>query len=263
MKDRLFKYLLLFIALVYTINTSAQENMEQIQDNAEKKWPEFNYQLNKPLCPPVFNIQPETSIFGTTNRPLTINYNALSTYQIRWDTTDRYAIDRDALQSYFKPIIFSNTKHIDNYFPGVNTENINVYAASYDANLGFEGITTLGLGMQWTASEQLTFTANPFISQYFLPGDMYRRTSAGLNVMMIYETTDWLTLRSYGQYATNGVRNANMILAPRNSIGGDFLVKFSKNFGLGGGVQFVNHAGKWIPQYYPQIHINAAKKRNR
>jgi hypothetical protein len=266
MKDRLFKYLLLFIALVYAINTSAQENMEQIQDNAEKKWPELNPQINKSLYLPDFIFQPETSLFGKTGQPLTINYNVLPTYQIHWDDTDRNAMDREALQSYFKPMFYSNRKHKDNFFPGVTAENINFYAASYDANLGFEGITTLGLGMQWKASEQLMFTANPFVARYFLmPFEVYseERLSAGMKTMMTYQATDWLTMRLHGQYATNGVKTANVLLAPQTSFGGDFLVKFSKNFGLGGGVQFVNHAGKWIPLYYPQIHINAAKKKNR
>ena len=260
MKDRMFKYILLLIAFVYAVNTSAQEKNEQIQDNAEKNLIEFNYHLNNSL-PPIFNNQSEKSVFGIENQPLKINHNAFQTNHINWDKTDRFAIDRDALQQYFRPRFYSIHKRDDNLFPEIHSEKFNFFAISHDANYGFEASTRLGLGMQWEVTDKLTIIGNPFVTSYFMPFDVNRRFSAGLNVMAIYQANDWLIMRLHGQYASNGVKNANALLAPQNSFGGDVLVKFSKAFGLGGGVQYINHAGKWTPQFYPVIHINT-KKRN-
>jgi hypothetical protein len=263
MKDSKFKYLLLLIALVYAINTSAQERIEQIQSDSTKNRIEFNYHINNSLNPE-FNNQLDYSIFEKTIRPLTINHNALKINQIDWNKTDRFAIDRDALHNYFKPMFYSNYKSNDNFFPKISSEKINFYAESHDANYGFEGATSLRLGMQWNVSDKLTIAGSPFVTSYFLPFDFERRTAGGMKAMMIYQPNNWLIMRAHGQYTINGVRNANMLLAPhQKSFGGDVLFKFSDTFGLGGGVQYIYHAGKWTPQYYPLIHINAGKKRNR
>ena len=257
----MFKYILLFVAFVYAINTNAQEKNDQIEDNSEKKMVEFNYQLNNSLSP-IFNNQSEQSIFGKTNQPLKINYNNFSTNHIDWKIIDNHSYNREVLRNYFRPKFYSNYKRNDNLFPGIHAEKINFFAISHDADFGFGGATSLGLGMQWKVTDKLTIIGNPFITSYFLPFDVNRRLSTGLNVMAIYQANDWLIMRLHGQYAYNGVKNANMLLAPQNSFGGDVLVKFSQTFGLGGGVRYVNHAGKWTPQYYPLIHFNA-KKRNR
>jgi hypothetical protein len=261
MENSMFKYLLLFAALVYAINASAQENIEQIQGNSAKNRLEFNYHINNSLHP-AFNNQLDNALFEKTIQSLTINHNAFLTNQISWDKTDRFAIDRDALQLYFKPRFYSNYKIKDNFFPGLQSDKIDFFVESHDTNFGFEAATSLGLGMEWQATDKLTFTTNPFVTQYYMPFSLVRRTSVGLNVMTTFQPTNWLIMRAHGQYATNGVRSANALLAPRNSFGGDVLFKFSNTFGLGGGVQYVNHAGKWIPQYYPLLHINA-KKRSR
>ena len=261
MKISLFKYILIFIALVYSIQTSAQENIEQEQDNSEEKLFDFNYQINKSLYQ-TLNRQSDILIFEKPNHPFQINYNAFTSNHISWNETDRFAMDRKALQQYFRPIFYSNRNHKDHFFPGVTAEQINFFAESYDANLGFEGATSLGLGMQWKPTDKLTFTTNPFVSSYFLPFNNERRVSVGLNTMLIYQASDWLIMRAHGQYASNGTKLMNTFVAPQNSFGGDVLFKISNNFGIGGGVKYVNRGGKWIPQYYPIIHFNT-KKRNR
>jgi hypothetical protein len=214
------------------------------------------------LSPPLIN-QSAKTILEITNQPLKINYDNISTNQISWDMTDRYSIDREILQNRFKPMFYSDYKRNDNLFSGINSEKTTFSVRFQDAFLGFEGATSLSLGMEWQATDKLTITGNQFITRYFLPFDLQRRTSAGLNTMMIYQPTDWLIMRAHGQYAYKGVKNANMLLAPQSSFGGDVLLKFSNSFGLGGGVRYVNHAGKWIPQYYPLFHINATRKKNR
>ena len=261
MKVSMIKYILIFTALVYAIHTSAQENIEQIQDHSEEKLLDFNRQINKSLYP-TLNRPSVIYIFEKPNQPFPINYNTFTTNHISWNETDRFAMDRNALQSYFKPIFYSNHIRIDNYFPGITAEKINIFAESYDANLGFEGASSLGLGMEWKPTDNFTFITKPFVSGYFLPFDNARRVSAGLNTMLIYQASDWLIMRAYGQYATNGTKLMNTFVAPQNSFGGDVLFKFSNNFGLGGGVKYVNQGGKWTPQYYPLIHFNT-KKRNR
>jgi len=257
----MLKYILIFMALVYAIHTSAQENIEQIQDHSEEKLFDFNHLMNKPLYQ-TLNRPPDIFIFEKPNQPFPINYNTFTTTHISWDKTDRFAMDRNALQHSFRPIFYSNLNRKDNFFPGVTAEQINFFAESYDANFGFEGATSLGLGMEWKPTDKLTFSTKPFVSGYFLPFDNNRRVSAGLNAMLIYQASDWLIMRAYGQYASNGTKLMNTFHAPQNSFGGDVLFKFSNNFGLGGGVRYVNQGGKWTPQYYPLIHFNA-KKRNR
>ena len=260
MKDSVFKYIWLFGAFVYAVNTNAQEQADSIQADSVKHLIRFNYHINNSLYPFFIN-QSEKNIFEITNHPLKINYDNISINHFNWDMTDRFAIDRDMLQNYFKPMFYSDYKRNDNLFPGMNAEKINFSAIFRDAFFGFEGATSLSLGMDWNATDKLTITGSPFVTRYFLPFDIERRTSAGLNTMTIYHPTDWLIIRLHGQYAYNGVKNANMLLAPQSSFGGDVLIKFTKSFGLGGGVNYINHAGKWIPQYYPLFHINAAKKR--
>jgi len=260
MEDRLFKYILLSIAFVYAIHTNAQEKNDHIEDNSEKNMVEFHYRLNNSLSP-IFNNQSENSIFDQTNQSLKINYNNFSTKNINWKIIDNHAYNREVMRNYFKPMFNSNYKHIDYMSSGVDAEKFNFFSISYDANYGFEGATLLGLGMQWQATDKLTVTTNPFITSYFLPFDVNRRLSAGLNTMMTYQANDWLIMRLHGQYAINGTKKTDALLAPQNSFGGDAIIKFSQNFGIGGGVRYINHAGKWTPQYYPVIHINA-KKRN-
>ena len=258
----MLKYILIFMALVYAIHTSAQEKIEQIQDHSEEKLFDLNHLMNKPLYP-TLNRPPDIFIFEKPNQPFPINYNAFTSNHISWNETERFAMDRNELQSYFKPIFYSNHIRIDNYFPGITAEKINIFAESYDANLGFEGATSLGLGLQWEITDKLSFTTNPFVSSYFLMFDNERRVSVGLNAMLIYQANDWLIMRAYGQYASNGTTLMNTFFAPQNSFGGDVLFKFSNNFGLGGGVKYVNQGGNWSLQYYPLFHISTTKKRKR
>ena len=258
MKVSLFRYILFFIALVYAIHTSAQENIEQIQDHSEEKLFDFNHLMNKPLYP-ILNGKSDIFIFERPNQLFPINYNTFTINHISWDKTDRFAMDRNELQHSFRPKFYSNLNRKDNFFPGVTSEQINFFAESYDANLGFEGASSLGLGMEWKPTDNFTFSTKPFVTSYFLPFDNARRVSAGLNTMLIYQVSNWLIIRTYGQYATNGTKLMNTFVAPQNSFGGDVLFKFSNNFGLGGGVKYVNQGGKWTPQYYPLIYISPTK----
>ena len=113
-------------------------------------------------------------------------------------------------------------------------------------------------------TDQLTLTGAPFISNYFFGlFDYHRRMVAGMNLSLTYQPVDWLILRTFGQYAYNGLSNPNSINAHQNSFGGEVYVKFSETFGLSGGIKYMNHNGKWKPQFYglPLIRINAVRNK--
>ena len=142
------------------------------------------------------------------------------------------------------------------------------FQTSSDNNWGFEGAYTAGFGINWHLRDNLTLTGSPFLSSYFFgPMDYSRNLSAGLNLMLTYQPTDWLTLRAYGQYAYNGLSSpyTSSLIAPQNSFGGEVHIKFSETFGIGGGVKYINARGNWKPQFYttPLINIDGSKFLNK
>ncbi len=139
-----------------------------------------------------------------------------------------------------------------------------VFPTSNDSNFGFEGNTSVGFGTNWHITDKLTLTGSPFLSSYYFgQTDHNRKLAVGANLMLSYEVTDWLIVRTFGQYAYNGLDDpyATSLIVPQNCFGGEVLIKFSDVFGLGGGVKYVNNKGKWTPQFYtlPLIKINGAK----
>lgn len=140
----------------------------------------------------------------------------------------------------------------------------NFFSTSSNYNYGFEAATSAGVGANWHITDKLTLTGNPFLtSYYFGPTDYNRKLSVGANLMLTYEVTNWLIVRAFGQYAYNGLNDpyATSLIVPQNSFGFEVLIKFSKVFGLGGGIKYVNNRGKWVPQFYtlPLIKIDGAK----
>ena len=142
------------------------------------------------------------------------------------------------------------------------------FQTSSDHNWGFEGAYSAGFGVNWHLRDNLTLTGSPFLTSYFFgPMDYSRNLSAGLNLILTYQPTDWLTLRAYGQYAHNGLSSPySSLIAPQNSFGGEVHIKFSETFGIGGGVKYTNIGGNWKPLFYttPLINIDGSKflKRN-
>jgi len=223
-----FKHIFVAIFAFFTyssINISAQEKTGTILFDSGKNMSDFKNPVNDSVQS-AFNSHLENSLF--TPKPHLIdemNYNSFSV----------------------------------NHF-----NQFNFFTTSSDYNWGFEGATSIGLGINWHITDKLILTGNPFItSYYFGPMDYNRNMSVGANVILTYRANNWLTLRTFGQYAYNGFSDPylNSILAPQNSFGGEVQVKFSNTFELGGGVKYINQGGKWTPQFYtlPLIKIDGTK----
>ncbi|MDR0795817.1 MAG: hypothetical protein LBE79_07190 [Tannerella sp.] len=167
---------------------------------------------------------------------------------MKWDISKNVIVSGNTFYKYpFGPKYYSSTNSISL----AHANQFNFFATLSDHFWGYDGAASFGLGVNWNITNQLTFTGTPFISSYFFgPLDVFRRVTTGMNAALTYQPANWLILRTYGQYAHNGLSVPNSFHVPQNSFGGEVYVKFSETFGLGGGIKYVNYAGKWRPQYY-------------
>jgi len=125
---------------------------------------------------------------------------------------------------------------------------------------GGGGLIRLSPGLIWN-KDRWTISGGGFVTRYSTPFNLSPELTVGANVNVRYEATDWLALRTWGQYAyydTKERYNPHMILNPfynHTNIGGAAEIKVNENFGIGFGVNYeYNHwKRKLEPQYlfYP------------
>lgn len=133
---------------------------------------------------------------------------------------------------------------------------------------GMGGLTTINPMLSWN-QDKLTITGGAFAGRYFTPFNHSPGFFGGVNLQLQYEVTDWMTAKTWGQYAfhqgykqsLSGFKekdNPHMLMNPfypHTSVGGALEFKISDEVGIGIGVdyQYNPHSRKMQPQYlfYP------------
>lgn len=125
---------------------------------------------------------------------------------------------------------------------------------------GMGGLATINPAMVWNKG-RLTLSGGGFAGTFYTPFNQSSEYLVGANVHVRYDATDWLALRSWGQFVyfdKDERYNPHMILNPafnHTGIGAAAEVKFNENFGVGVGVNYeYNHWNQRLERqmlFYP------------
>lgn len=125
---------------------------------------------------------------------------------------------------------------------------------------GAGGLTTISPYLQWH-KDKLTIAGGAFAGRYFTPFNPSPGFMGGVNALVSFEATNWLTVKTWGQYTQYGKGekyNPHMLMNPNynhTGVGGAFEFKVKENVGIGVGVNYeYNHMKRRMePQYliYP------------
>lgn len=108
---------------------------------------------------------------------------------------------------------------------------------------GVGGLTRVSSSLVWH-QDRWTLTGGAFAGRYFTPFNYSPDFMGGFNASVSFEATDWLTLRSWGQYAfyqKDERKNPHMLLNPyynHTSVGGAFEFKVTEGFHFGVGINY-------------------------
>ena len=126
---------------------------------------------------------------------------------------------------------------------------------------GVGGLTRISSSMVWQQG-RLTLTGGAFAGRYFTPFNYSPDFMGGVNATISIETTDWLTIKGWGQYALyqKGERmNPHMLLNPyynHSSVGGAFEFKVTEGFRFGVGINY--EYNPWSRKMDPQFLVYPA-----
>ncbi|MCK9343736.1 MAG: hypothetical protein M0P33_07490 [Massilibacteroides sp.] len=107
---------------------------------------------------------------------------------------------------------------------------------------GLGGNTILNTTLQWH-TDKWVVAGGAFGGRYFTPINPISSFTGGLTLDATYKATDWLSLRSWGQYA-NQAKNQNDPFFyygngfNHSQVGGAMEFKISDNFGVGMGINY-------------------------
>jgi hypothetical protein len=131
-------------------------------------------------------------------------------------------------------------------------DQLSFFLQSSHLNYWAEGATTAGASLSWHPTKRFNLSINPSLSSYFfVPMQLSPIVSPAISGCLQYDITDWLSVKTYGEYTTNeGHALYSSLLCPQTTVGGAVVIKFSEHFGIETGVEYVCIMGKWRPQYY-------------
>lgn len=124
---------------------------------------------------------------------------------------------------------------------------------------GAGGITRITTALVWR-NDNWTVSGGAFAGRFYTPFNSSPGFMGGAHAEVGYQATDWLKLRTWGQYAGYGKEkeNPHMLMNPfynHTSVGSGLELKLNDNFGVGMGVNFEYNPmkRKMEPQYmvYP------------
>lgn len=125
---------------------------------------------------------------------------------------------------------------------------------------GAGGLTTISPYLEWH-KDKWTVAGGAFAGRYYTPFNPSPGLMGGVNALVSFEATDWMTIKTWGQYTQYGrdeKYNPHMLMNPyhkHTGVGGAFEFKLSENAGVGIGVNYeYNHMKRRMePQYlvYP------------
>ncbi len=121
---------------------------------------------------------------------------------------------------------------------------------------GAGGITDIRSGLAWQV-DKLTVAGSAFAGRFYTPFNASPGYMGGVQLDAHYQLTDWLGVRSWGQYtAYNGRErfNPHMLMNTNynhTGVGGAFEFYFNDNWGVGMGVQY--EFNPWKHKLEPQF----------
>ncbi len=122
---------------------------------------------------------------------------------------------------------------------------------------GAGGLTDIRSGLAWQL-DRLTLSGSAFAGRFYTPFNVSPGYMGGVELDAYYQVTDWLGVRSWGQYSVYNDRerfNPHMLMNPsinHTGVGGAFEFYFNDKFGVGMGMnyEFNPWKRKLEPQYF-------------
>lgn len=107
---------------------------------------------------------------------------------------------------------------------------------------GVGGMTIMNGGISWHSGNWSLYGGG-FGGRFFSPFNPSPGITAGANVQVEYQPTDWLKLKGWGQYAyyADEYNNPHMLSNPflyHTQVGGSMEFKVTDNFWMGAGINY-------------------------
>jgi hypothetical protein len=145
-------------------------------------------------------------------------------------------------------------------------ENLSFLVHGYRQTFpGAGGTTAINPLLAWRKGKW-TLQGGGFAGKFYTPFNPHPELMGGLNILASYDATDWLTVKTWGQYTYYGKEknNPHMLMNPmfnHTGVGGAMEFMIFDNVGVGVGVNYeFNHLKrKMEPRYLVYPVIKAGK----